>query len=317
MRRWDGLIDGYARQCETRGLAVTTVDERIRELTRFGSWMKRRRPRVRLDEVDGEMIVRYLKVRTAFHARATVAGSASILRGMGEYLMEEGVWQKNPLRWIKGPRLDPRMRLPRRVGRRDMERIWDEAGRHPSPFYRHLDVCALALLYGTGMRRGELARLDLRDWDPVTGTLRVFARKTGTERSLPLSPGVRRCLEALLPHRQNRLEATGRIEEPALLVNRRGVRLSENTVSHLIERCAQRAGVPRMSLHQFRHSCASDLLESGVPLPAVQKVLGHAVIASTMRYLQIADPQRVEAMKNHPINDFLSEPQDAERRAVG
>jgi hypothetical protein len=41
------------------------------------------------------------------------------------------------------------------------------------------------------------------------------------------------------------------------------------------------------------------------------------VIASTMRYLQIADPQRVEAMKNHPINDFLSEPQDAERRAVG
>jgi site-specific recombinase XerD len=63
--------------------------------------------------------------------------------------------------------------------------------------------------------------------------------------------------------------------------------------------------VPHVTLHQFRHSCASDLLQNGVSLPEVQQMLGHAVIASTQRYTEVADPQRVEAMRWHPINEFL------------
>ena len=48
------------------------------------------------------------------------------------------------------------------------------------------------------------------------------------------------------------------------------------------------------SLHQFRHSCASDLLEAGVGLPEVQRILGHEGITTTVRYVHIADPQRRE-----------------------
>jgi integrase len=59
-------------------------------------------------------------------------------------------------------------------------------------------------------------------------------------------------------------------------------------------------------LHQFRHTCASDLLAAGVPVPEVQRTLGHASIATTMRYLHIADPERHRAVQKHPVNDWLT-----------
>ncbi len=62
-----------------------------------------------------------------------------------------------------------------------------------------------------------------------------------------------------------------------------------------------------MSVHQFRHSCASDLLEAGVHLADVQRILGHQGIATTVRYTHIADHARRAAIALHPINAWLSE----------
>jgi site-specific recombinase XerD len=115
-----------------------------------------------------------------------------------------------------------------------------------------------------------------------------------------------RCIEAYLPHRHNVLEKTGQVGEKALLVNRLGKRIKPENISELILRLAKRKGIAVKSLHQFRHSCASDLLESGASLPEVQKILGHAVIQSTFRYTSIVDPQKKKAIARHPINEFLA-----------
>lgn len=77
-------------------------------------------------------------------------------------------------------------------------------------------------------------------------------------------------------------------------------------ISNGIPTMAQRAKIPLVSLHQFRHSCASDLLEAGVHLAEVQRILGHQGIATTVRYTHIADPQRREAIARHPLNDWLA-----------
>jgi site-specific recombinase XerD len=163
----------------------------------------------------------------------------------------------------------------------------------------------LALLYGTGLRRGELERLDVECFDRSQGTLRIDGRKTGRERCVPLPPIVLQCLEAYLPQRHNVLERHEALGERALLITRRGTRLSAGTISNTIHRIARCARVPVISLHQFRHTCASDLLEAGVHLAEVQRVLGHSVIATTVRYVHVADPQRHEAMRMHPLNDWL------------
>jgi len=252
-----------------------------------------------------ELVTSSMRTRTAFHARTSVASVVSNLRCMGEFLVGEGLWRANPLRWMRGPKVDPRRYLPRRVSREQLQALWGAAQRRPREFTRYQSVCLLAILYAVGLRRGELERLDLGDWDSASGTLTVDGRKTGQERRVPVGEGVWRCIEAYLPYRHNRLELTARLEETALLVNQRGKRLSGNAVHAVLARLAKSAGVAPASAHQLRHSCASDLLEAGVAIPEVQRILGHAVIATTMRYIAIADPARAQAMGQHPINRFL------------
>ena len=197
-----------------------------------------------------------------------------------------------------------------------MKQIW-EAAEKRGPRLRETTLCLLAVLYGTGLRRGELERLNLADWDRDNGVLKVDGQKTGQERKLPVGAGVWRCIEAYLPVRQNRLEAAGRLEEAAFMIDRFGKRMRSDSISRAVSICAKAAGTPFVSLHQFRHSCAADLLENGATMPEVKSVLGHATIQTTMRYIHVSGEERAKAMQKHPINDFLQmEPVAAERAVV-
>jgi integrase/recombinase XerC len=314
MKRWDGLVERYAALLRTRGLAEETIKVRERELVRFGAWLKSRRPRPNLEDVDADQIVRYVQSRSAFHSRSTVASVVSSLRCMGEYLVQESVWRTSPLRWMRGPKMHLHQPLPKRIDHAQQRALWAAAQSRRQEHARYQAVCLLALLYGTGLRRGELERLDVDDWDREAGVLRIDGRKTGVERRIPVGEGVWRCVEAYLPHRHNRLEAKGHLDEQALLVNALGHRMTGGMVSLLVGRLSESAGLPRVTLHQFRHSCASDLLEAGVTIPEVQRILGHAVIQSTVRYALVADPQRAVAMGKHPVNRFLEGPPE-ERKA--
>lgn len=269
--------------------------------------MKRRRSCRRLEEVGAEELLAYVRARSAFHAKSTVAGTMSEMRGMGEFLVREGIWPSNPLRWLQGPRLDARMRVPRRLGAEQMERLWQAAATHRSAYHRRLWTAVLGVLYGTGLRRGELVRLELSSWDRREGVLELDGRKTRQARRVPLPALSAHCLEAYLPVRQQQLERHRRLGQRALFLNGAGERLSPTSVSGAITRLSRRAGLAGVTLHAFRHSCASDLLEAGVGVSFVQQVLGHRVLATTVRYLQVADPHRHAAMALHPINDWLAQ----------
>jgi site-specific recombinase XerD len=248
-------VEAYLGEYRARGICEATVAHTDSRLRDWGSWLKSRRPRPVLDAIDPELHVRYLASRSAFRAKATVYGALSTMRCFGEYLVREGLWSTNPLRWMKGPKVTPYSRLPQRIDREHMEALWRAAAGMQGDYSRRLWITALGLLYGTGLRRGELERLEVR----------------------------------------------------ALLVSRRGEPLSAQAISNGIHALAQRAGVPLVSVHQFRHSCASDLLEAGVHLAEVQRILGHQGIATTVRYTHIADPARRAAMGLHPINAFLAQ----------
>lgn len=283
MRRWDRLVDGYLEEYRARGVSAASVAYTQARLDRWGRWLKRRRPRIALEHIDAELLTRYIASCSSFRTKATVYGTLSTMRGFGDYLVRQGLWKLNPLRWMKGPKATPYSRLPKRIDYSHMEGMWREAANRHGAFSSHLWVTILAMLYGTGLRRGELERLNLDAFDPAEGTLRIDGRKTGRERCVPLPEMVLRCLEAYLPLRHNQLEEAESCGECALLVSRTGTRLSAAAINNGIHAIARRAQVPVHSLHQFRHSCASDLLEAGVHLAEVQRILGHCGIATTVR----------------------------------
>lgn len=307
MRRWDRLVEQYMEEYVARGVCEETAAAVQRELDRWGTWLKHRRPRPSLEAVNSDLVIRYVQGRTAFRAKATVSSTMSVMRGMGDFLVRQGVWGMNPLRWLHGPKLDGRSRLPRRIGQEAMKTLWEAAAKARQGYHRSLWLAALGLLYGTGLRRGELERLNVGDWQRDEGLLCVDGRKTGRERRVAVPELAWRCVEAYLPERQNHLERLGRREETALLVNKWGERLAGLSISNGIQSLARRAGLTRITLHQFRHTCASDLLEGGAHTAEVKRILGHQTIQTTMRYLHIADPERHEAVRRHPINEFLAE----------
>jgi site-specific recombinase XerD len=305
MRRWDGLLDRYLGELQARGLSSATMTRRCQELDHWGSWLKHRRPRPALEAIGADEVVKYIQGRAAFRSKSTVANVITALRDMGEFLVRAEVWPSNPVRWMRGPKLDSRARIPRRINCRTMEQLWSAAAGRRQNYQRYLWLALLAVLYGTGLRRGELARLEVSAWNREEGTLRIDGQKTGRERCVTVPPLTWRCLEAYWPQRQNLLEQTGHLGEAALFVNQDGVRLHPRSLSQGLKTLARRCGLERITLHQFRHSCASDLLEGGVGLPQIQQMLGHQTITTTVRYLQVADPQRHEAVKLHPLNRML------------
>ena len=305
MHRWDRLLDRYIEEYRSRGRAETTNQHVRRCLEDWGSWLKRHRPRVVLEQMDPQLLTDYLAARKSFKAKSTVYGILSKMRGFGDYLVRQGVWGSNPLRWMRGPKIIPYGRMQRRLDTEHLEALWRTAALTRGEHAKHLWVTVLALLYGTALRRGELARLNVDQVDREHGTIRLDGRKSGRERCVPLPEMVLRCLEAYWPARHNQLEATGQLAETALLVNRFGERLTMQSISNGVMAIARRAQIPYRSLHQFRHSCASDLLAAGVHIAEVQRILGHSTVATTMIYTHIADPMRRAAIAKHPLNDWL------------
>ncbi len=144
------------------------------------------------------------------------------------------------------------------------------------------DAALLAVLYVGGVRRAELAGLDLADWTPEPPTLRVRHGKGDKERLVPLAGGAARAVADWLALRGGAagglflpVTQTGRIEEE---------RLSSNAVYKVLRKRLGQAGVAKLSPHDFRRTFIGDLLDAGIDLATVQQLAGHASVTTTARY---------------------------------
>jgi integrase/recombinase XerD len=146
-------------------------------------------------------------------------------------------------------------------------------------------LLAVALLIATGVRVGELVRIDCSDLDIAGGSVRVTG-KGRRERTVYL-PGhwiSRLCREHMASRRQLTLD------HQFLLFNRAGGPLSPAAMRTRLADAAQNAGLKRhITPHMLRHSAATQLLESGADIRYVQRLLGHASITTTEIYTHVTD----------------------------
>lgn len=152
------------------------------------------------------------------------------------------------------------------------------------------DHAVIELLYGCGLRVGELVGLDVQPSDQALGWLDLqdaTAHVTGKgrkRRSVPMGEAALRAVQAWLAHRGTTLPA----RDAALFLNRQGLRLSDSQVRTRLRQAALQAGLPTsVHPHMLRHSFASHLLQSSGDLRAVQELLGHAHISTTQVYTKL------------------------------
>jgi integrase/recombinase XerC len=155
------------------------------------------------------------------------------------------------------------------------------------------DHAIAELLYGCGLRLGELLGLDLRaggeagGWIDLDDATAHVLGKGAKRRSVPIGAPALVALAAWLAHRPALARAHGG-DERALFISRLGRRLSPNQLRARLKTQADRAGIATpVHPHMLRHSYASHLLQSSGDLRGVQELLGHASIATTQVYTRL------------------------------
>jgi len=171
-----------------------------------------------------------------------------------------------------------RRRLPTVLSQEEVARLINAAG---TLFRRTL----LMTLYGTGMRRSELAHLKVGDIDSQRMIIRVVAGKGGKDRDLPLSPTLLETLREYWRWRKPKLYMF-----PTRTLGRRlDQPISDKTVWIACSEAARRAGInKRVTPHTLRHSWATHLLEAGTDLRTIQVLLGHGDLETTAQYLHLS-----------------------------
>jgi site-specific recombinase XerD len=147
------------------------------------------------------------------------------------------------------------------------------------------DRAIIELIYGTGMRVVEVARLNVNDLDLDDNEVRVFG-KGSKERIVLYGSFARSALkEYLAGARQELLKGA---KAAALFVGRRGTRLTPRQIERLILFYAKKAGIQKkVTPHTLRHSFATHLLEGGADLRMVQELLGHVSLSTTQVYTHV------------------------------
>lgn len=294
-------------------LAVSASSTELyrRELIRFITWFDEQQdtsvptqanrmaqPRD-VDPVDIRAYVRYL--HQSKKAPRTIARISSTLRRYFSTAEQLKITPTNPTESLSVPQTPAR--LPRVLNESELNHLF-EPDQQPSshPGLDNRDQLILELLYGSGLRVSELCALNTDSIDLTAQSARAWG-KGQKERVVPLTDAATQVLTTWL--QTNRFafieglpnNAGDVHSDDALLVNRRGKRMTPRDIRRVLD---ARSAVPTHP-HALRHSFATHLLDGGADLRVVQELLGHENLSTTQVYTHVSREKMKQAFHQaHP-----------------
>jgi integrase/recombinase XerD len=232
-------------------------------------------------------------------ARST-ARRLSALRQFFKFLVAENIRGDDPSAAIDGPKLG--RPLPKLLDEEEMARLIAVCAALDGPSGARLKAL-VELSYASGLRVSELVGM------PLAAVLReqpvlIVRGKGSKERMVPLNAPARSALTAYLEHRKAFLPK-GAKASPHLFPSRgKEGHLTRQRFGQLLKDLAIKAniGPERVSPHVLRHAFATHLLDHGADLRSLQKMLGHADIATTQIYTHVAGRRLAELVEaHHPL----------------
>ncbi len=234
------------------------------------------------------------QLRTRGLAPRSIAIALAAWRGLYTWWGRQGVLTANPVQGIRAPKAAKP--LPKALSVEQAVALADQPDTPGAPALAARDRAICELLYGCGLRVGELLGLDAhasstaRGWVDVADATAHVLGKGSKRRSVPVGRPALAALTAWLALRSELVKPgrNGTVNEPALFLSRLGRRLTPNQLRSRLKAQGLQAGLPtHVHPHMLRHSYASHLLQSSSDLRAVQELLGHASISTTQIYTKL------------------------------
>ncbi len=265
----------------------------------------------RLKDITAVDIMRYLQyLREEYRApdgrtlsEKSIKHHYDILRIIFNYAEKQEAIEKNPIKKVDAPK----------TVKRPVEALSQEQAK---TFFRALNGCKLEyrcmmlLMATTGIRRGECLGLQWQDFDFQNNTLSIvrnvtYTKESGTMvaepktpcsiRTIPLMEGVKVYLlmlrqEAVCNHPYENIESAFLFEGKGSAFTPR----DPNTATRKISAFMKSIGLPGISPHDLRHTCATLLLENGADIKSVQEILGHADASTTLNFYVKSDLRQMK-----------------------
>ncbi|WP_048440229.1 tyrosine recombinase XerC [Caenimonas sp. SL110] len=244
---------------------------------------------VALQQVQNTHIRRWVaQMHGAGRSGRGIALILSGWRGFYVWLGRQGLVDSNPVVDVRAPKA-PKP-LPKALAVDDSVQLADFSDETGDPWLDARDAAIVELLYGCGLRVGELVGLDVlastaaRGWVDLQAQEAHVLGKGGKRRSVPVGSKAAQALGQWLAVRNQQAKA----DQPALFIGRNSTRLTAQSIWQRLKRRSLLAGLSTpVHPHMLRHSFASHMLQSSGDLRAVQELLGHANITTTQVYTRL------------------------------
>ena len=287
------LLRDYAAYLRVeRGLRPATVQAYASDLTQFAEHLERSRNGVlmKATRLDVRLLMEGLRAN-GVESRA-IARKLSALRGFYRWLLLDKRVERDPTVTLESP--SSWKVLPKSLAEEDVSEMLRSTGSaaraEGADGLALRDHAILELLYGGGLRVGEICALRVEDLRLDAGQAQVRG-KGDKERVVPLGRAACDALEGYLERGRPALQkvALNRVTglERRLFLSARGRPLTRQWVWEMVRTAGALQGA-KTSPHMLRHSCATHMVEHGADLRSVQTLLGHADIATTQVYTHVA-----------------------------
>lgn len=262
------LLELFLTAKEVEGCSPKTIAYYKATLQHMESWLSKPITHVSSDDLR-KYLSEYELERGS--SKVTIDNIRRIFSSFFSWLEDEDYIVKSPVRKIK--RVKTAVKAKETLSDEDLEALRDSCN-------SKRDLAMVDLLASTGMRVGELIRLDIDDVD-IQGRECVVTGKGNKQRPVYFDARTKLHLTAYL---ESRID-----DNPALFVslNGRTQRLSVCTIEKRIKALGEKAQVGRVHPHKFRRTLATHAIDKGMPIEQVQKLLGHSKIETTMHYAMV------------------------------
>jgi len=280
---WKSATGGFESYLRLeKSLSNNSVESYLRDIYKLANYYSEDNYKPPL-EISYEDLSAFIKeVSLIGYATASQARLLSSIKAFYKYLLLEDCIKVNPATFMEGPRLN--RKLPEVLSHDEIEKMLQAIDLNTPQGLRNKAI--LETMYSCGLRVSEVINLELANVNVRENIIKVLG-KGNKERLVPIGRSALRQIELYINEIRNHQKVTSKGDK-ILFLNNRGNGLSRVMVFYIIKDLAKLVGINKeVSPHTFRHTFATELVNAGANLRAVQQMLGHESITTTEIYTHL------------------------------
>jgi site-specific recombinase XerD len=251
-----------------------------------------------VEEVTRFTVMEFLNSLQARMRSVTIGGYYRAIRAFFFFLAEEEYTARNPMKKLRAPKVE--QKIMRTFSKQEIDMMLRHFDR--DEFIGLRNYMVMCLLFSTGMRKGELLELKMKDINLTVDSIKIMG-KGSKERIVPIGRAMRRVIIEYVQKREHYLAGT---YCDYFLVSKDKRRLLMSGLNTMFANMKKelKLGGERFSPHTWRHTFAKTFLINGGDVFSLQKILGHSDISTTKKYINLNDRElKVQHAKFNPLDN--------------